>query len=473
MIKQDVDLCIIGAGAGGLTIAAVAAQMGLSVTLVEAKEMGGDCLNTGCIPSKTLLAAAGIARQTCRAHEFGLVIQSINCHFLELHQRIRAVIDTVAVHDSVERFKSLGVNVILGAAQFKDHRSIEVNHQIIKAKRFVIATGSSPRIPFIQGLDQVPYLTNETLFNLAERPERLLIIGGGPIGCEMAQAYALLGVPVVLLEAGSSILGKEDPQLVALLREQFKKDGIVLYENCHIDRLEQHNGEIEIHFNHCNSVDQVKGSHVLLAAGRVPNIFHLSLDRANVEYTQKGIIVRNNLKTTNPSIFAIGDVVPGAQFTHRASYHASIVLRQLLFRLPSRTNEALMPSVVYTYPELAQVGMSIKEAEQAKTKYKILEWPLLQNDRAQTECDQLGMIKIIVDRRGRVLGVSILSQQAGELLAPWLLMMHNKLKVRSIAEMILPYPTLSEISKRVASSYYQPFLFSNWMKRVVKFLQKF
>lgn len=459
-----VDLCVIGAGSGGLSVAAGAVQMGASVALIESDKMGGDCLNYGCVPSKSLLAAAKKAYSIQSATSFGITAE-VKIDFERVMQYVADVIKKLSHHDSVERFEKLGVKVLRGRAEFIDSHTVKVNDTCIKARRFVIASGSSPAIPDIPGLERAIYFTNETIFNLNQKPLHLIVIGGGPIGCELAQAFSMLGVKVSLLES-EHILSHDDRELVEILKNEFERQGLEFHEFCKNIRVEQKANQIEVHFE-TDHTRSVIGSHLLIATGRKPNIGELHLSRANIEYSAKGIKVNSNLQTSNKKVYAIGDVVGPYQFTHMASYHAGIVLRNILFRISAKVNYAAVPWVTFTEPELAHVGL--REGD----KLKILSSDFSENDRAQTENKTVGKIKILTNKKGVILGVSILGPEAGELLTPWIAAVQKKKKVREMVNFIIPYPTLSEISKKVASQFFTPLLFSKHTRRLVRFLRIF
>ena len=403
------DICVIGAGSGGLSVAAAAAQMGAKVVLIERHKMGGDCLNTGCIPSKSLIAAAHAADQMRRGGRFGVNGHEPDIDFLKVHDHVHGVIAAIAPHDSVERFEGLGVDVIQGAARFTGPREVEADGRRIRARRFVIATGSSPAPPPIPGLDQVPYLTNETVFDLDQRPDHLIVIGGGPIGIELAQAHCRLGARVTVLE-GLSILGKDDPEAVDMVRRRVIDDGIDLREGAMIKKVARHGNGIALTIDNDGADERVTGSHLLVAAGRRPNVGGLNLDAAGISYSPKGIDVDNRLRTTNKKVFAIGDVAGAYQFTHMAAYHAGIVIRNALFHLPAKVNDAAVPWVTYTDPELAHVGLDEHEARvRFGDDIRVLNWSFAENDRAQAERETDGLIKIVVGRKGRILGATIVS----------------------------------------------------------------
>ena len=466
------DLCILGGGAGGLSVAAGAVQMGASVVLIEAQKMGGDCLNSGCIPSKSLLASAKLAHLFRNAHQYGIQSTDPKIDFEKVMAHVHGVVQTIGVHDSVERFEKLGVKVIEAQGTFADKNTVIAGGTTIKARRFVIATGSLPFIPPIPGLDQVSFYTNETIFNLMQQPEHLIVIGGGAIGCELAQAFLMLGSKVTILEA-FHLLPRDEKDLVALLRAHFLEQGLNIHENIKIKNVQQQDQRMEIIFEKNGAQHTMQGSHVLVATGRRPSIEGLYLEKAGVRYSKKGIEVDTRLRTSNKHIFAIGDVIGGYQFTHMANYHAGIVIRNALLRLPAKTNHRAIPWVIYTEPELAHVGLSNDEAIKIDSNAKILQWDFKENDRAQTEHQIFGKIKVMTTAKGKILGVSILGAYAGELLMPWISAVQEKKHIRSMTNFIVPYPTLSEISKRVASEFYTPLLFSKHMRWIVKLLSYF
>jgi pyruvate/2-oxoglutarate dehydrogenase complex dihydrolipoamide dehydrogenase (E3) component len=464
------DLCVIGAGSAGLSVAAGAVQMGASTVLIEAARMGGDCLNTGCVPSKSLLATAKMAATMRRAGRFGIDGSEPRVDFLAVHRHVHDVIAGIAPHDSVERFTGLGCTVIQAHARFADERTVEAGGQRIHARRFVVATGSRAAVPPIPGLDGLPYFTNETLFENTQLPEHLVIIGAGPIGCEMAQAHRQLGARVSLLDLGS-MLPKDDPELVAVVRSAFLADGIDLIEGVKIRRIESRPAGIAVVVEDGKVERVIEGSHLLIAAGRRPNVEDMGLDAAGVRHGPKGIEVDRRLRTSNKRIYAAGDVAGGYQFTHLAGYHAGIVLRNALFRLPAKVDTRALPWVTYTDPELAHVGLTEAQARDAHgDSIRVLHSAFADNDRARTERSTEGLIKAAVSRHGHVLGATIVGAHAGELILPWVLAIRERLKIGGLAGVIVPYPTLSEISKRVAGSYYTPTLFGPRTRLLVRLL---
>ena len=473
----DVDICIIGAGSGGLSVAAGAVQMGASVALVEKHKMGGDCLNYGCIPSKSLLAAAHIAEAQREGTPFGVGASEPTVDFAKVHDHVHRVIAAIAPNDSVERFTGLGVKVILGAARFVAPREIVAatkdGETRIRAKWFVIATGSRAATPPIPGLDAVPYLTNETIFERKTRPEHLVVIGGGPIGLEMAQAHRRLGSRVSVLEMGS-ILPKDDPELVEIVRKRVTSEGVKLYEQTKVHRIDKRGTGVAVEIERGGKRETVEGSDLLIAAGRSAQVDGLDLEKGGIAFTKKGVTVDAHLRSTNKRVFAIGDAAGGFQFTHIAGYHAGIVIRQALFRLFwTKADTSAVPWVTYTDPELAHVGLSEADAKKAGREVRVLRWPFHENDRAQAERATEGLIKVIAAPNGRVLGADIVGKNAGELIHPWVLAVQNRMKIGKLAGYIAPYPTLGEVGKRAAGSYFTPALFSEKTKRVVRFLLRF
>lgn len=463
------DILVVGAGSGGLSVAAGASQMGARVVLLEGHEMGGDCLNFGCVPSKALLASAGMAHVQTRAAAFGVAGVTPGVDYAAAKDHVADVIARIAPIDSQERFEGLGVKVIREFGRFVSASEMQAGDTVITARRIVIATGSRPLIPPVPGLDAVAYETNETLFKLREKPRHLLIIGGGSIGLEMAQAHIRLGCRVTVIEAARA-LGGEDPELAAVVLAALRGEGVEIAEQAMATGARGRAGAVEV----LTADGRVfSGSHLLVAAGRRANTENLELAKAGIETTPAGIRVDHRLRTSNRRVYAIGDVAGGPQFTHVAGYHAGVVLRSILFGLPSKARGAHIPRAIYTDPELAQTGLTEAEARAAHgPRLKIARFDFAHNDRAITKRKTAGMIKVMVVR-GRPVGVSIVGHQAGELINLWALVLANGMKMRQVAGMVVPYPTIGEVNKRVAGAYFSPGLFDNPMlKRVVGFIQK-
>ena len=472
MASLATDLCVIGAGSAGLAVAAGAAQMGADVVLIEKGRMGGDCLNYGCVPSKSLIAAAKAAHAIRHAGRFGVDGHEPEIDFQAVHDHVKGVIAAIAPHDSQERFEGLGVRVIRAPARFVGPQEVEADGGRVRARRIVVATGSSPAIPPIAGLAEVPHLTNETVFDLTERPQHLIVIGGGPIGCELAQAFRRLGAAVTVLEM-LSILPKDDPAAVAVVRTQLRADGIDLREQVSVKAVARDGNGVAVTVEKANGAQRISGSHVLLAAGRRANVDGLDLEAAGIAYGPKGIKVDARLRTSNRRAYAIGDVVGGLQFTHVAAHHASVVIKNVLFKLPAKVDDRAVPWVTYTEPELAQVGLTEDLARQRGVAVQAVRWSFQENDRAQAERETAGFVKALVDRRGRIHGATIVGERAGELIQPWVLAISSGVKIGAIAQLIAPYPTFGEVSKRAAGSYYTPKLFSERTRKLVRFLMRF
>jgi pyruvate/2-oxoglutarate dehydrogenase complex dihydrolipoamide dehydrogenase (E3) component len=470
------DLCVIGAGSGGLSVAAIAASFGVPVVLVERDRMGGDCLNVGCVPSKALIAAGDLAHAIRGAPRFGLGRADPRADMTRVRDHVRGVIEAIAPNDSAERFSALGVRVIKAEARFTDAKTVEAGEVTIQARRFVLATGSRPAAPPIPGLDAVPYLTNETVFDLTRRPERLIVIGGGPIGVELAQAHRRLGAEVAVLEA-ARLLPRDDPEMAAVLERALLADGVELYTGVTVERIARLGDRILATVRKGEETRAVEGSHLLVAAGRRPVTDHLGLEAAGVAFDGKGITVDKGLRTTNRRVYAIGDCAgPGGgpyKFTHVANYHAGLVIRSALFRLPVKVDASAIPRVTYTDPEIAAVGMTEEEARESRTAFRILRWPVAENDRAQAERRTGGHVKALVTARGKILGCSIAASQAGDLIVPWALALSKGLKVQDLAGLVFPYPTLSEVTKRAAVEFLRPSAQSPWVRRVIGFARRF
>ena len=466
MIRSD--LIVIGAGSAGLSVASGAAQMGARVVLIEAGEMGGDCLNHGCVPSKALIAAAAAAQGMREAGRFGIAPAEPEVDFAAVMAHVAGVIAGIAPHDSQARFEGLGVRVIRGRARFTGPDAVEVTGERLTARRIVVATGSRPFVPPVPGLAEAGYLTNETVFGLTARPEHLLILGGGPIGVELAQAFRRLGSRVTLAEAGT-ILGREDPEAVAVVRGALEREGVVLREGAAVERAGRDGERVWLEIGGA----RVEGSHLLVATGRTAGVEGLGLDAAGIEADARGIPVDAHLRTANRRVYAAGDVVAGAPgFTHVAGYHAGIVIRQALLSLPAKADHGRIPRVTYTSPELAQIGLTEAEAREAHGAVQVIREPLSGNDRARAERATEGWIKLVL-HRGRPVGVTLVAPGAGDLIAPWVMAMGAGVRLSAISGQVLPYPTLSELGKRAAGAYFSEKLFGNpWVERVVRLIQR-
>ncbi|MEQ5871814.1 FAD-dependent oxidoreductase [Sagittula sp. NFXS13] len=466
MDSLSCDLLIVGAGSGGLSVAAGAAQMGADVILLEGHEMGGDCLNYGCVPSKALIAAAARAQAMRGAGTYGIAPVAPQVDYAAAKDHVQEVIAQIAPMDSVERFEGFGVRVIRDFGAFVSETEMEAGGYRISARRIVLATGSSPFVPPIDGLETVPYLTNETLWQLREQPAHLLIIGGGPIGMEMAQAHARLGSKVTVIE-GAKALGRDDPEAAALVIDRLRSEGVEIVENAKVTAV--HEG-ITVEVEDGRSFT---GSHLLVAVGRRANTERLNLDAAGIQTTRTGIKVDDRLRTSNRRVYAIGDVAGGMQFTHLAGYHAGLIVRSAVLGLPAKAKTGHIPRATYTQPELAQIGLTEAEAQQRHgDALEVARFDFHHNDRLIAERQTAGFIKAMVVK-GKPVGVTIVGAQAGELVNLWSLVIANGLKMSAVSNMVSPYPTVGEINKRVAGAYFTPKLFENeTVKKVVRLVQR-
>lgn len=480
--SEKVDLCIIGAGAGGLSVAAGAAQLGAKVVLVEKGEMGGDCLNHGCVPSKALLAAARAAHLAGHAEHLGVKARP-EIDYRAALDHVSHAIATIAPHDSQERFEGLGVEVIRAAGRFVSPHEVEAGGRRIRARRFVIATGSRPVIPPIPGLDTVPFDTNETIFSRPEAPRELLVIGGGAIGLEMAEAHARLGARVTLIEAAPRIAPREEPELAEALADHLAAEGVRILAGHKVKRIEaerkaqtapSRKGRIILHLEGQGGAERtVSGTDLLLAIGRAPNVEGLGLEAAGIRHGRGGIETGSDLRTSNRRVFAIGDVSGRGGFTHVAGYHAGLVVRAALFGLPARVRDDHLPRVIFTDPELAHVGLT---EEEARTRFgkrcEVLHIPLADNNRAVCEGRREGIAKLMV-AKGRPVGIAILGPMAGEQIQPWALALARRMKMTELAGMISPYPTFTESVKAISGAWFSPRLFgAAWPKRIVRLVQR-
>ena len=467
------DICVIGGGSGGLTVAAAAAAFGVPVVLVEGGKMGGDCLNYGCVPSKALLAAGKTAATMRHAETFGIESVEPNVDFPGVIEHVRSVIAAIAPNDSVERFTAMGVRVIQEYGRFLDRETLAAGDFVIKPRRFVIATGSSPFVPPIPGLGEVPYFTNETIFENEKRPDHLIVIGGGPIGMEMAQAHRRLGSKVAVIE-GQRALGKDDPELTALVLDRLRGEGISIHEEAKVAGVSRGEGSgFIVRYETEGGEAEVTGSHILVATGRKPNLDRLHLGEAGVKHDKKGIKVNRALLTSNRKIYAIGDVAGGLQFTHVAGYHGALVVQSILFRVPGKENRDIIPWVTYTDPELAHVGLDENAARKRHRIIRVLRWPYAENDRAQAERKTDGMVKLITDRKGRILGADIVGAGAGEMINIFALAVAKKMKVSDLRAFVPPYPTMTEMTKRAATSFSAPLARKPVVRRLIAFLRSF
>jgi dihydrolipoamide dehydrogenase len=468
-VSRKQDVVVIGGGPGGLVIASVAGQLGLRVTLIEKSEhLGGDCLHSGCVPSKTLINSARLAHRMRHAAQRGLTDCDPEIDINRVLDRVDSVIAHIQQHDDPERFRRYGCDVRFGAARFLNPHEISVNEEVIRSKRFVIATGSQPLVPPIPGIAEVGYDTNETIFKRRELPARLAVIGGGPVGIELAQAFARLGSRVTIVEAADRILPVADSEVSAVLRQVLEDEGITLQLSCQVENARRDGDSRQLFLTNGASVECER---ILVAAGRRPAVFGLGLDEAGVEHNAKAVVVDARLRTSQRHIYAVGDVCGPYQFTHMAEYQAGIVLASLLFRVPRKVDYRVIPSVIYTDPEAAQVGLTEEQAQAQGIRYEIARFPINEIDRAITDGNDAGFIKILI-ARGRVAGASLVSAHAGELIHELALAMQVKAKAGDISRLIHAYPTLSQIHRRAINARYAPRLYSGKARLLARLINR-
>jgi pyruvate/2-oxoglutarate dehydrogenase complex dihydrolipoamide dehydrogenase (E3) component len=471
MAKYDFDLGVIGGGAAGLTITAGAAQLGAKTLLIEKEnELGGDCLHYGCVPSKTLIKTAKVYHEIKHAVKFGLPQVDIKpVDFQQVANRIRSVIDVIQKHDSVERFCSLGAKVEFGQAEFIDEHSIRLHGKTYSAKTWTIATGSSPANPPFAGLDTVSYLTNKDIFYLDKLPGSMIILGGGPIAIEMAQAFNRLGTRVNVIQRSNQILSKEDKDMADIVMAQLSGEGVYFALESSIVKIMEENGSKQVTIkNKEGKVETISAETLLVAMGRGPNINGLGLDNIGLTFTNKGIEVDSRLRTNHKHIYAAGDITGKYQFTHAAGYEGGIVISNAIFHLPRKTDYTFLPWCTYTSPELASIGLNEKGATVAGIKYSVWTEEFKNNDRSLAEGEETGKIKMLLDEKEKTIGVQILGPHGGDLLGEWVAVLNGKVKLSTLAGAVHPYPTLGEINKRVAGSFLSGKIFSPTVKKGLK-----
>ncbi len=466
----DYNLIVIGAGSGGLVAANIAAATGARVALIERGEMGGDCLNRGCVPSKALIRSGRVVTELRRASELGFLNPSAEVDFGAVMGRVQRVIETIAPHDSVERYTDLGVDVVQGEAAIATPWSVVVGEQELTARNIIIASGARPRIPDIDGLERIEYLTSDNLWELKALPQRLLVVGNGVIGCELTQAFAQLGSQVTLVGRGGRLLPHEDPEVSALLLEQFREEGIEVELQAEPESflVEGEGQQLRL-----SSGESIPFDRVLIAAGRIANTEGMGLESLGVTLSNSGFVEANQyLQTHCPSIYVCGDVAGPWQFTHAASNQGWTAAINSLFGFIHKfsVNETLMPSVIFTSPEVAQVGLNERAAEAAGTPCEVTRFPFSELDRAVTEGERLGWIKVLtVPGKDHILGVTIVGERAGDLLQEYVLAMRHGLGLNKILATIHPYPTFSEINQRVAGLWkrnHAPARLLKWAHRI-------
>ncbi len=470
MAKYDYDIGIIGGGAAGLTVAAGAAQAGAKALIVEKETtLGGDCLHYGCVPSKTLIRTAQVYHLMRNASRFGLGKCALQYpDFREIAARIRSVIDIIQKHDSEERFCSLGVQVEFGRATFADDHSVSLNGRLYSARSWVIATGSSAAIPPIQGLKETPYITNKEVFSLEKLPESMVIIGGGPIGIELAQAFVRLGTKVTVVEFLEQILNADDSDMTAAVMDVLKAEGVEFYLGSAVQSTRDLGDEREVTFKKGDEIRSVRAQTILVATGRRVNLDGLGLEDNGVAFDKRGLTLDEKLRTTRNHIYGAGDVTGVYQFTHAAGYEGGIVLSNSIFRFPRKVSYTYLPWVTYTDPELACIGMNEKSAKAKGIKYTLWSEAFENNDRSLAEGEMTGKIKMLLDEKEKPIGVQILGPRAGDLLCEWVAVMNGNVRLSTLAAATHPYPTLGEINKRVAGNFIATKIFSDRVKKTLK-----
>ncbi len=467
-MKYQYDIAVIGAGSAGLVVASAGASMGARVLLVENRKMGGDCLNYGCVPSKAFLKSAHLAQKIKKADKYGLLSASFKPSLEKIMGRVRSVIAEIAPHDSVERYESLGVTVKKGSAYIVNKNTIKVGKTLYTTKKIVISTGSRAATPPIKGLDTIKYLTNETIFSLKKQPKTLIVLGGGPIGLELGQGFAQLGTKVHVIDKGENLFAKDDPDVSDIMKKALTKDGVVLHLNSSIDELSQKDKTITVKITTGSKSSKVTGDALLLSVGRVPNSEGLGLQEMGIKTDSRGFVVVNDkLQTNIPNIFACGDIRGKFQFTHSAGYEAGVVVRNALVAPIFKAGYHNISWTTYTVPEVAHVGITLVEAQKKKILKYQYKLPIANNDRAKAEDDREGFIKVLLDSKKRIIGATIVSEHAGNLLPALSLMVTNRMKLSAAISIIYQYPTQGEILKMLA---YEDLKVSakSWQKALLK-----
>jgi len=466
------DLIVIGGGVGGLVTSSVAGQLGLDVVLIEREDrLGGDCLHHGCVPSKTLIRSAEVAHLARRAGEFGIRTGAPITDLGAVMDRVRDVIASIQTHDDPERFRGYGVDVRFGEAHFTGAHTVSVNGTELHGRRFVIATGSRPAIPPIVGLDTAGYLTNETLFAQRVLPQRLGVLGAGPIGLELAQSFARFGSEVTVLEMAERILPREDAEIAGELQKLLRREGLTIHTGTTVERVSVEGGQKLLHCRQGDAAWTLPVDEILVATGRLPNVERLDLDQAGVAVTRTGIPVDSRLRTSARHIFACGDVAGPFPFTHMAEYQAGVIIANAVFRVPKRVDYRVVPWVTYTSPELAQVGLTEQAARAQGLDVQVARIHFRDVDRALAEGSGHGLMKLVVHKR-RVAGATILGPHAGELIHEMVLAMQARVPVSTIAAAIHAYPTLSQVHRRSVNSLLSAQLFAPRTRRLVRWITR-
>ena len=476
MAKYDYDLGVLGGGAAGLTITAGAARLGARTLLVEKEPaLGGDCLHYGCVPSKTLIRTARAYHEIRHAVKFGLPQVDVPpVDFRQVARRIRSVISVIQKHDSVERFCTLGARVEFGQAEFIDEHSIRLSGKSYSARTWAIATGSSPAVPPFEGLDSVSYLTNKDIFYMDTLPASMIILGGGPIAMEMAQAFNRLGTKITVIQRSSQILSREDKDLADTVMDMMTLEGVAFALGSSIVSVAEKGGRKEVTYKtDAGEIKTLTADALLVAMGRAPNVEGLGLGNIGIVHNGKGIEVDSRLRTNHRHIYAAGDITGKYQFTHAAGYEGGIVVSNAIFHLPRKTDYTYLPWCTYTSPELASIGLNEKGAGAAGIKYSVWTEEFRENDRSLAEGEETGRIKMLLDQKEKPIGIQILGPHGGDLLSEWVAVLNGKVKLSTLAGAIHPYPTLAEINKRVAGAFLSEKIFSDTVKKGLKLFFNF
>lgn len=473
MAKHDYDLIIIGGGAAGLTVAAGAAQLGVKTALIEKKKLGGDCLHYGCVPSKTLIKSGKIYHYAKNMKQFGLPQDAVSpCDIKKVMKRVEDVIEKVGLHDSEERFTKMGIKVIYGQPEFTSERELVINGKRLSASKFVISTGSSPMIPPIEGLKEAGYITNTEVFSLKELPKKLLVVGGGPIGVEMAQALSRLGSRVTIVDLSPNILDTEDRDMSKIVAGQLLTEGIDIICNSLVNKISLKRGKKAVMVkNNKSGEKEMIVDEVLVATGRAPNVNGLNLEKAGVKFTKRGIETNLKMETSQKHIYAAGDVNGKYFFTHMAGAEGSMVVRNAVLHIPGKINYMMTPWTIFTDPEIASIGYSEKTARKNNIEYDVYTEVFEEVDRAFTEGETRGRMKILTKKNStKIIGTQIVGMNAGEIISGAVLALNKGMKLSDLATPVFAYPTLSEINKKSAGKYYAEKIFSEKTRKVLKLL---
>ncbi|MEO1023340.1 MAG: FAD-dependent oxidoreductase [Bacteroidota bacterium] len=476
MSTYEFDMIVIGGGAAGLTASGIAANLGAKTMMVEAHRLGGDCTWTGCVPSKVILKAGKVAHQIRKASAYGLVDSEPKINFRKVIEHVHHLRQEVYEDaDRPEIFEEMGIEVVHGYAAFQDNHTISIamdngGTRSVSSRYFIIAAGASAFVPPIEGLDTIDYLTNESLFEIEEQPEELLIVGGGPIGTEMSQAFTHLGTKVTVIDRANRIMTKDDPELVEILQHELEGQGVQYEFEASIQKIQKTRNRIQVILEQNGSEKTVEGDQILMATGRTPNLEGLNLEAARIDYTKRGITVNDSCKTNQGHIYAIGDITGRYQFTHMSEHMAKVATTHALMKLPMKIDDKHVPWATFTEPELAHVGATEQQLRDAGQSFTVYRFPYSKIDRAITEGEPVGMIKIFAKKlTGKILGASVVGAHAGEMISEYAVAMKNGVTLRNIADTIHPYPSWGLGARRAADQWYiknQSEGTVKWIKRV-------